>query len=275
MNYQITQLHVYPIKSLGGIALSKATLSPRGILHDRRWMLTTPNGHFITQRTHPTLAQFRLQFQPNGLLVQHPNANTSILVPFELPPHRPIIDVIIFKDNCEATVAAEEINEWFSRVIGEEVLLVYQHDQSIRPLKNHPGYEVSFSDGQQFLFIGEASLAQLNTRFEAPFPMNRFRPNIVFSGGSPHVEDHWRHIKIQEAELEYTKLCGRCKVVTIDQSTAIVGKEPLRTLATYRTEGKKVFFGSQFKWLSSTYNTIAVGDQIEVLSEILPTAPDQ
>jgi uncharacterized protein YcbX len=34
--------------------------------------------------------------------------------------------------------------------------------------------------------------------------------------------------------FDFVKPCARCKVVTIDQSTAVVGKEPLRTLSVIR-----------------------------------------
>lgn len=37
-----------------------------------------------------------------------------------------------------------------------------------------------------------------------------------------------------DIRFDFVKPCARCKVVTIDQSTAVVGKEPLRTLSVIR-----------------------------------------
>ena len=38
------------------------------------------------------------------------------------------------------------------------------------------------------------------------------------------------------------KRCSRCAVTTVDQQTAAVGKEPLRTLARYRSVDNHVYF---------------------------------
>ena len=39
------------------------------------------------------------------------------------------------------------------------------------------------------------------------------------------------------------KPCERCVTTTVDQETGTIGKEPLRTLATYRKQGSNVLFG--------------------------------
>jgi uncharacterized protein YcbX len=46
----ISEIWIYPIKSLGGIRLQKATLTERGLQWDRRWMLLDSKGQFMTQR---------------------------------------------------------------------------------------------------------------------------------------------------------------------------------------------------------------------------------
>ncbi len=47
----LSDLHVYPIKSCGGIAVDE-----RGLRHDRRWMLVDETGGFISQRELPRMA---------------------------------------------------------------------------------------------------------------------------------------------------------------------------------------------------------------------------
>ena len=56
------------------------------------------------------------------------------------------------------------------------------------------------------------------------------------------------------------KPCGRCVVTTIDQQTATAGKEPLSTLAKYRTVGNKVNFGQNI--LHKGSGVLKVGDEL-------------
>ena len=45
---RVTALNVYPIKSCAGTSLSEAEIGPRGILHDREFMLVSAAGEFLT-----------------------------------------------------------------------------------------------------------------------------------------------------------------------------------------------------------------------------------
>ena len=119
-------------------------------------------------------------------------------------------------------------------------------DQVVRPANPAfapPGVRVGFADGFPFLLISEESLADLNRRLADPLPMNRFRPNLVVAGGEPYAEDGWGRIEIGGVRLQVMKPCERCLVTTTDQATGERGKEPLRTLATYRKVGNDVLFG--------------------------------
>lgn len=64
--------------------------------------------------------------------------------------------------------------------------------------------------------ISQASLDGLNERLAAPLPMQRFRPNLVIEGATPHAEDDWRRVRIGELELECVKPCLRCVLTTVD-----------------------------------------------------------
>ncbi len=52
----ISEINIYPIKSLKGISLESSMVEERGLQYDRRWMLTTPDGMFFTQREFPQMA---------------------------------------------------------------------------------------------------------------------------------------------------------------------------------------------------------------------------
>jgi uncharacterized protein len=113
----------------------------------------------------------------------------------------------------------------------------------VNPARAQPGDIVSFADGYPLLLISEASLADLNQRLETPLEMRRFRPNLVISGCEPYAEDRLRTLRIGGVSFRAVKRCERCMVTTVDPDTAERGREPLRTLARYRLEEGKVWFG--------------------------------
>ena len=88
--------------------------------------------------------------------------------------------------------------------------------------------------------------------------MNRLRPNIVLQGGVPYEEDVLDRFRIGTVEFLGTTLCLRCPTTTTNQETAERGKEPLRTLATYRKRPDGVVFGRNFNHAGS--GTIRIGD---------------
>ncbi len=73
--------------------------------------------------------------------------------------------------------------------------------------------------------------------------MERFRPNLVIAGCDPHAEDTWNQIQIGEIWFDVAKPCARCAIPQVDPATAMMGREPARTLATYRRSDGKVLFG--------------------------------
>ena len=57
----IAALHYYPLKSARGIELERAQLTIAGFQDDRRWMLVSETGRFLTQRELPRLALLELE----------------------------------------------------------------------------------------------------------------------------------------------------------------------------------------------------------------------
>ena len=124
---------------------------------------------------------------------------------------------------------------------------------------------VSFADGYPVLLIGENSLADLNEKLEKPVLMNRFRPNLVVKEADAFAEDKWKKIKIGDCIFYVVKLCDRCVMTTIEQSKGEKdGKEPLKTLAKFRTKNGKVLFGQNLI-AENPGEILKVGDKIEIL----------
>ena len=182
---QVSQLFIYPVKSLGGIALEKADITDRGFKYDRRWMLIDDQNRFLTQREHTVMALFKLQLSTEGILVRF--KEDAFTIPFE--PLTTITEqVTVWEDTCPATIVSPAANQWFSERMGFPVQLVYMPENSHRKVETAYARNeeiVSFADGYPFLIIGQSSLDELNDRLETPVPMNRFGPTLYLPAAIP------------------------------------------------------------------------------------------
>jgi len=267
---QISQINVYPIKSLGGVSLSDSIVEKRGLKFDRRWMLINEAGKFITQREFPQMAAIKVEILPHSLRVSHSTSEKTIS--FE-PVVQEAISVKIWSSRCRANVYENVVNEYFSDALETNCRLVLMPPETKRKVSYfhavHQDDAVSFADAYPFLLIGENSLRDLNEKLETPVPMNRFRPNFVVSGSEAFAEDDWKQIKIGTAVFHVVKPCARCVMTTIDQAIgAKQGVEPLKTLAGYRIPKrsikKKILFGQNLI-AENIGAVIRVGDEVEVL----------
>jgi len=262
----VSGLYIYPIKSLGGIYVDNAFIKERGFEHDRRWMLIDKDNRFLSQREYPAMALLDVKIETNGLLITHKtkSAGNKLTIGFNEHANEKIT-VTIWDDVCLSYAVGKEKDEWFSDMLETECRLVYMPEESLRYVDERYAQNkeiTSFSDGYPLLLIGQASLDDLNDRLAEPVPMNRFRPNIVFTGGYPYQEDDMKQFKINDISFSGVKLCARCVMTTIEQSTGVKNKEPLATLASYRRDGNKIYFGQNV--LFNGYGKVSVGDVIHV-----------
>jgi uncharacterized protein YcbX len=264
--FLISELLIYPVKSLGGISVKSAVLTDRGFDYDRRFMLIDSQNRFVTQREFPELAFFKTAIFGNQLTITDKRDGSSVAVSL-IAVEGEQIGVQIWDDHCQAILLDNAISDWFSARLSQPVQLVYMPDESHRPVD--PVYAgngelTSFSDGYPVLIIGEESLKGLNARLENPIPMDRFRPNIVFSGGYPHVEDTFNDFRAGDVQLHAVKPCARCVMTTTDQETGQRTAEPLQTLSKYRSQHNKIYFGQNL--LASNTGEVSLGDHLIVLS---------
>lgn len=184
--YTLTEINIYPIKSLGGILLQSAQVEERGLKHDRRWMLVDETNRFITQRSYPKMALIKVEIINSLLTVAHKQNKFPPLTFQRMLYDEEDVDVQIWRDNVQGLKYNGDVNEWFTKAIGVNCSLVYMPDTTKR--KVNPDFAknkiLSFADGYPLLIIGEESLSELNDRLAVPLPMNRFRPNLVFNGGN-------------------------------------------------------------------------------------------
>jgi len=53
---RIQELHVYPIKSCKGIAVTQCMVTARGFHLDRMFMVVDKSGKFVSQRSYPSMS---------------------------------------------------------------------------------------------------------------------------------------------------------------------------------------------------------------------------
>lgn len=260
---RVKSLYIYPVKSLGGVGVQEAEVQQRGLKWDRRWMLTDQEGTFISQRTYPQMAMLQVNLTANGLMVTlKQNLITPLTIPYELTTNEEVT-VSVWDDTCRAVKVSAIANEWFSEALKFPVKLVYMPatTQRLVDIDYATNKEiVSFADAYPFMMIGQSSLDDLNSRLDRPVLMNRFRPNIVFTGSAAYSEDIMHTFRISNITFHAVKPCARCVLTTIDQEQATKGVEPLKTLSTYRTIKNKVMFGQNL--LHERTGAIRVGDQL-------------
>src|SRR5689334_16422227 len=128
----VSELYIYPVKSLGGIALNEAMLTDRGFEHDRRWMLVDANNRFISQREAAAMALLKISLHTDGLLVQNiSRADTSFIIPFQTATTETTM-VEVWSDRCRAQWVSPEADAWFSEQLGIACRLVYMPDNTRR-----------------------------------------------------------------------------------------------------------------------------------------------
>lgn len=270
MTIHLTALHIYPVKSLGGISLKESALTLRGLANDRRFLVVDPEGEFLTQREYSQMATVWVDLEGDMMTLAAPDLD-AVEVPCH-PPQQPTRKVRVWNSVVDAHGVSTEADRFLSDYLGLACHLVYMPDDSVRainPSHAKPGDMVSFADGYPLLLTSESSLRDLNERIQAngrqPVPINRFRPNLVISGAESGAEDTWKEIRIGAAEFRVAKPCVRCQVTTTDQASGEVhGPEPLATLATYRDTPNGPFFGENL--IPTKLANIRVGDEVFVIA---------
>jgi len=269
---RVTGLFIYPVKSLRGHAVRAAEFDALGLVSDRRFLVVDDLGLFLTQRTVPRMACIETRLEPNSLSLSAAGAG-AVSVALASDSAAPLRSVSVWKSaGLQAEDCGRQASAWLSDFLGLSCHLVRIGPQFSRPMLKasaRSGDSVSFADAYPFLIISEASLAHLNDRIQEnqgePVPMNRFRPNVVVDGCDAFAEDSWTRIRIGQSVFRNGGPCARCIVTTTDQLTGARGKEPLKTLATYRRdpdELSNVNFGTNLIH-ETKHGLLEVGARVE------------
>ena len=261
----VSQLAIYPVKSLAGIRLQSMTLGVRGPEFDRHWLVADPQGQFITQREQPRMCLIHTTLLADALLLTAPGRET-LRLPLPTDDTAPRGVVTVWRDTVEACDAGDAVALWLSDFLNTPCRLHYLPGDTVRPVD--PNYardedEVGFADGFPLLLITEPSLQSFNTELPAPIRSERFRPNIVLSGNAPYAEDEWRRLRIGAIEFDVAKPCSRCVIPSLDPATGERQPVVSKALARTRRRDNAVYFGQNL--IHRGLGVIRVGDEVQVL----------
>ena len=277
---QITDLCIYPVKSLKGIALKESITALRGLQYDREWMVTTSDYEFITQREIPLMSTIEVSIDSDDLILSSKD-NTKFKVPL-LSSNTNVIKSSVWGDICDAYDEGDDVSLWLTNLLGQyngkSLRLVRYASQGLRPVpsKYLDGIEAqsAFSDQFPYLITSWESLEKLNTGLikngSQVAEMDRFRPNIVVKGIDDLEKKTSQNLLCHKSGYDFglRKPCKRCKIITINQDDGKIDnpKEPLATLTSLRfsDEIKGAFFGQNAILLSNKNYILKVGDELSI-----------
>ena len=276
---QVTDIYIYPVKSLKGVRLKEAETGLRGFKYDREWMITDSDYQFLTQREIEAMATITVSIAKDFLLLQSSKGNE---LKINLNAKRgESVQVSIWRDTCNAFDEGEAASYWLTDELGywqgKTLRLVRFCSDRKRPVpaKYLHGREAesAFSDQFPYLITSWDSLKKLNEGLrengKQEVTMARFRPNIVVSDIASIENKTSLDLTSQDGNYVFglRKPCKRCKITTINQDTGeiIDFKEPLSTLTSlhFSSENYGAFFGQNAILLSDQDCVISVGDLLQ------------
>jgi uncharacterized protein YcbX len=166
--------------------------------------------------------------------------------------------------------------QWFTDFLGTTARLVrFDPEQQRLADMGWTGgaaAEMAFADAFPLLVANAASLTDFNARLAArgarAVTMQRFRPNLVFSGWQSWDEDHVDEIVLATGEgpvrLKLVKPCTRCTIPDVDPDTAATSHDVGDLLTHFRADPRMkgaVTFGVNAIVLEGFGRTLRVGQR--------------
>lgn len=262
----LSRLFIHPVKSMRGIGLTHALADISGLAFDRIFMITEPDGTFITARQYPAMVRFIPSPLHDGLHLTAPDGSSALVRFADFTTSGAPTEV--WGNHFTALIAPDEINRWLSGFFSRDVQLRWVGPAPTRRVKRFDAVPLSFADGFPYLLTNEASLRDLQRRCPASVQMEQFRPNLVVTGADAWEEDTWKVVRIGEVVFDVVKPCSRCVFTTVSPARGEKhpSGEPLTTLQGFRTaqDSGDVDFGQNL--IARNSGAIRVGDELSVLA---------
>ncbi|MCD2187756.1 MOSC domain-containing protein [Actinomycetospora soli] len=254
----IAAIHRYPVKSMQGEALQRATLDERGVVGDRAYALLDVETGIVASAKVPKRWDQLLRF--SAAFTAEPTAGE---------PAPPV--VITFPDGSTRRSDDPDINKALSSVLGRDVTLIttppegagfeeiWPEIDDLAPQhiidattarQEDTGEAISRFDVAAFAppgrfydlaalhVITTSTLARLGELApDSRFDPRRYRPNVVLDETEPgFVENDWvgREMSFGDAvRVSYTFQTMRCVMTTLAQEDLPEDRDTLRTVAKH------------------------------------------
>ncbi len=200
---KLSNIYIYPVKSLHGISMKSALVQKHGISHglniDRQFIIIDGKKQMVTGSRFPKLVLIRAQVLPNEvLLLQAPGMED-----FQLKIQKNGVELIqtdVIGAKCQGLDQGPEIGIWIGKYLAKEHMefkLLYHDYQDksssrqlqpkadpIRPMTKETDVPL-FANFYGLMMVNEDSIHGVNESL-APIQMevehSRFRPNLVVKG---------------------------------------------------------------------------------------------
>lgn len=247
-----------------GITCTSSLVQEGRLQYDRLFMLSYPDGHFISAREHPELLRFKTALTTEGVVIiapdkQHKLITTQTFSTFLEPTE-------VWGNRFLSHIASISLNRWLSEYLQHDIQLRWIGEQSTRYTKRYPTVSLSFADGYPLLLVNQASLALLQQYCHNPIDIRQFRPNLVIDHPTAFIEDHWKTIQIGSIVFDVVKSCSRCVMITYpaDETIHHTDHELFSVLQNLRMDDKQeIDFGHYL--IARNAGELSVGDPLTIL----------
>ncbi|MGE4594377.1 MAG: MOSC domain-containing protein, partial [Gammaproteobacteria bacterium] len=165
----ISHLYIYPVKSLSGISLQRAEIGLNGFKHDREWVITDSNYHFVTQRQIESMSTIRVKIDSTKLTL-YCLGSKPLIISLDFG-RKKLVKATVWQDICRAYDEGDEASTWLNRHLGKykgsSLRLIRFSPKERRSVPDkYLGSEKAqsaFSDQFPYLITSSVSLDYLNT----------------------------------------------------------------------------------------------------------------
>jgi len=257
----VVRLSLAPVKSLGLVHPDEIELDRNGVRGNRRFWLVDEDARLFNNKR-------------NGPMVRiHPtwDEDTRVLA-LDLPDGTRIEDTVELGEAVAAEMYGHPhpshrvLGPWeqaISKHVGKPLTLLYADDHAVD--RGYRGGSVSL--------VSRGSLERLREQAGRTGPVDgrRFRMLLEIDGVPAHAEDEWlgTQVRVGDATIVLNGDVGRCAVTTHDPDTGVADFDTLKTLASYRREGRNESLPFGVYGAVVVPGRVRVGDDVEPLQERL------
>ncbi len=107
----LSQINVYPAKSVAGVSLSSSWVEKQGLSFDRRFMIALKDGSMVTARKYPQMVLVTSTLHPSGVIFNYQDKTPLKVFYADLVKEETRAQV--WSDEFGAYTTTAAANEWF------------------------------------------------------------------------------------------------------------------------------------------------------------------